>query len=811
MKRLLAGYLIFIGILAHVAAAAAVAWALAHYDLTPRQFLVQGAKRLGADAPWVVRVLSPAPAYAGHAMDGRVRPQHPRIVLHALLSRHRSDPARAFEARAAAYKHRAIAAPPPCIDGGLLGHTVCWLVTGNAKAGRRALADLRHFQVTTPSASGRYGNGWELALAFDLLSLNPALTPADRDLVNLKLERSLRDDLVLLDGDSASLWHGRATLAAEAWLCAIELNPLSQVHRKLIRRAQGHFLDTMTALGLVEAWPEGYNYWINNRAFLIALAGSAYLNGLDNSRNAQGIRRILRRVGLWTVYATRPDNRIEGYGDEGSRIDLKDETRRVIDIITQLTGDHALSSYSRYLGRLHGRESYYGAYRWGFWLFNDPNVAPLTSLKPGTLQGLGRILPKADIFGRGAMNMAYIRSGWGPDDTFISFHAGDIFTHHGHYDAGHFTIFKGAPLAINSSTYGGYISPNRLDYSIRTVAKNSLLILRPGERVQPNRFFKHNVADGGQRIVLPTGSAIRSVQDWRDNLHKGLHLEGGRLLHFENEKGHYAYIAADLTKAYNTPEHDEGGSGGKVTRVRRDMLYLYQEDRLIVFDDVTATHASYTKKWLLHTVAKPQVRGLRLLKGHPDNGILQSSSREAIIHNGRGYLQLWSVYPRDAVMRLVGGTDYQFYVEADGDDHTLNGKNFRKGARFAPWFDIGLWRIELQPAHPRKRDHFLVVLSPSLGSPRRAPSMPLKTNSANTWGVAEPDSLIIFTRIAKEQRLEFAIPGTQTQLYVLGLPPNANVTLAIGDRRLRRRSSDSGIVAAMIPTHGARSVTLTWR
>ena len=110
----------------------------------------------------------------------------------------------------------------------------------------------------------------------------------------------------------------------------------------------------------------------------------------------------------------------------------------------------------------------------------------------------------------------------GGDATFISFHAGDIFTHHGRYDAGHFTLFKGALLAINSSTYGGgFMSPNRLDYSIRTVAKNSRLITRPGERVHPNRFFPTNEAGGGQRIVSPTGSRIRSVQDVRRNLDMG--------------------------------------------------------------------------------------------------------------------------------------------------------------------------------------------------------------------------------------------------------------------------------------------------
>jgi hypothetical protein len=191
-------------------------------------------------------------------------------------------------------------------------------------------------------------------------------------------------------------------------------------------------------------------------------------------------------------------------------------------VVAQLSGDGVLSAYSRYLERLHGKESYYRRYRWSFALFNDPTVAPARPIDTASLAPLGRVLPRATVFGEAAFNQVYIRSGWGPEATFVSFRAGASFRHHGHYDAGHFTVFKGAPLAINSSLYGGMFAENRINYAMRTVAKNTLLILRPGETQRPNRKIPESFAAGGQRLTLPTGSALTSVADWRDNREAGL-------------------------------------------------------------------------------------------------------------------------------------------------------------------------------------------------------------------------------------------------------------------------------------------------
>ncbi len=787
-----------------ILAGGVVGYGSSHYSLTLRQILQRSLEWTQINPPWLMAALKPEPRYRDHSLDGQVRTAHPRILLPTLSQWSGEGIPAVLAGREMAYRQRGLKPPSAACSGGSLpALTACWVSTGDSQSAQRLLTALRQFAPTVATANSGDQDGvcWEAALAYDMIYRFAGLTTGDRHHIENRLESVLRETLERLDDDSPSLWHGRSTLASDAWLCAIVLEPHDRARERLIARAQGHFLETIRALELTEGWPEGYNYWINNRAFLIALAGSAYLNGLEHSLQADQIRQALRRVAYWTLYATRPDQRIEGLGDEGPRVDLKDETRRVIDLIAQAVRDPILANYSLYLERLHGAESYYRDYRWGFNLFNDPT---LNLVSKGSLEEFDGILPTVGLFGKDAFNIAYLRSDWSADATFISFRAGDTFTHHGHYDAGHFSLFKGAPLAVNSSGYGDFLGPNRLNYSIRSIAKNTLLILRPGEKVRPNRFFTDNVADGGQRIVLPTGSAISSIQDWMDNRGKGLHLEGGQIKHFEHQEGDYAYIVADLTSAYNTPAHDEGGWGGKVEKVERQLLYLPSEDRLLIRDRVRTVKAHYAKKWLLHTVEQPQIEGLRVLKGEHSNGILESEGDTALVHNGRGWLTVQRMLPQDAVIRLVGGRDYQYYVEADGDDSQLDGVNFNQGASTQPWFDIGMWRIEIQPGAPRQEDIFLVALTPALNAPRQAKAISLPLDRPGN-GILTEASATVFLDDAISGDLQLTLPTATRAIRVIGLPPLARVGLYSEKKSTpvaEKTGSANGIVVFNQATYG---------
>jgi hypothetical protein len=774
--RLIRRYLIAVGLLAHLVPVLGVVFVLKHYQLSVDQLVIKTLQKTGMDTGWVEAVLAPSPRHTEFVLDGTIRAGHPRLFPRETAWWH-SPAARGRGAGALdLYREAGLRAPQAllhCAAPSAVLLAICYDFTGDRGAAERGVSrladEVRALTIPENALSvGRSTGHWQLALAYDLLFAYDGFAPDRKAAIEATVARGVARYLSFLDGDELSLWHSRSSVAAEAWFMAAVLDQGNPDYADLTRRAQAYFLDAIDGLALTEAWPGGYNYWINNRALLFALGAAAYLNATENAAQADRVRRTVLSAALWSVYASRPDRRVEGLGDEGPRVDQKDETRRAIDLVAQLTRNPVLATYSRYLETLYGDESYYSGYRWAFPILNDPTVRPFAAEPAGDIATLGGRIPGARLFGRGALNLGFIRSGWGPDDTMISLRAGANLSHHGHYDAGHFTLFKGAPLAVNASRYYEVFDRLRLDFAIRTVAKNSILILRPGEDVTPNRFFPESIAAGGQRITMPTGSAIRDVSAWRDNLFRGLHLEAGTVAGWRHEEGGFTYAATDIGAAYNRPDFDAGGSGGKAEAVTRELLYLRAEDLLLVRDRVVSVEPGYAKKWLLHTVNRPRLDGLRVLRGGESDGILESRADTAFVENGPGRLVVQRLAPAEAIVRLVGGPNHRFYVETDGDDGELDGRTIDGANADRPWFDPSAWRIEIRPAEAEKRADFLVALLPSTGSFRTDRVTPVPMLAGRGVAVATADSVVVFAEPG-DRELRFRIPGNQRRIYVLGV------------------------------------------
>lgn len=781
---------------------------LRSYDLTPRQLVVKAARKFGVFPEQVAEAVKPGPRYHPEALRGEPVSGHPRILFSGkeatfrLRSRYETD---------TAFRKRVDEVGS---GQGIMNGAVAWVCRGDEAAGRSAVERLLEVVLDTPRAEGNYGNGLEMALTYDLVGDHPAWSPEKRQRLNLKLRKNLEDSMLVLDGDSASLWHGRTQLAASAWVVAAAMDPQGPEDMALRAQAQRHFLESVEAFRLSGGWPEGYNYWINNRAFPFALACLAHLNGVKEPALNALMADTLTRLGLWTIHGTEPIGRFVLFGDTGPRNDLKDETQRVIDLVTLGTGLPIFRDYSRYLTGLHGGEAYYSGHRWGIPLFRGlaewDHGAEDALMDLGVLEGR---VPRSAVFGRhDGMGQVFIRSDWGPEATFISFQAGHSFTHHGHYQAGHFTITKKVPLTVKSGTYGGYTSPHRLHYYIRTVAANSLLVLRPGEQVRPNRFFETNVADGGQRIVMPTGSAVVSLADWRANLHRGRRYEGGRITAFENHHPRFVYVASDLTGAYNNTHYDDNERGGKVERVERSLVYLTKEDAVVIYDRVTAVHVDFTKKWLLHSWAKPETAQERVLVGDQDNGILESKDRRAVIRREGAALQVYALLPQEAVLRKVGGPDYRYYVEVDGDDEDLDGTNMEAGASEQPWFDAGLWRLEIQPAEKRKADRFLVGLKPGLaGDEGSLPGTPVLVDAGAAEGLLWGQAVVLFGKEGNiVHEVSYQVPkGIRPMFHlIVNLPAGRGVRVGAGGSEERLRVNEEGTVTFQTPAGPARRVTV---
>ena len=471
------GYLVIVGLVTHVVLLILSVSLFSRYELTPRQFLVRAVEKSELNIPFIDSLLEPSSLFPNYTPVSDFVEDGPRILpqIKKIL---------AGELTPADFKDNSLSLYKPCSSSALLGSLSCWLYKKDKSSENNLLRNLKQFTITLPSNDGRYGTGWELALAYDAIKNTNLLEPYQKEVIEKKLLNAVSHYLLLLNGDSASQWHGRATLAAQMWLCFIALDK-PPVH--LLAKVESHFEQLIQALELTPAWPEGYNYWINNRALHISLALGSYLNGTKASILKRRVGVALDNIGYWHIYATRPDATVEPIGDKGPRLDLKDETRRVIDVIAQITNNKDFSYFSSYLESIHKQESYYRGYRWGYFLFHNPKLD--SKEKINDLSSFNTFLPYSRIFGEQHYGLAFFRQHWGENATFMNYKAGDIFTHHGHYDSGHFSLFKGSPLIVNSSEYGDYLGENRLGYAIRTIAKNSIIIQKPLEKVKPNRFF----------------------------------------------------------------------------------------------------------------------------------------------------------------------------------------------------------------------------------------------------------------------------------------------------------------------------------
>ena len=339
-----------------------------------------------------------------------------------------------------------------------------------------------------------------------------------------------------------------------------------------------------------------------------------------------------------------------------------------------------------------------------------PTSWPWSPLPTEALQlAAGSAAPKPLTFVADGLGLVVARSSWQPDATHISFKAGDNFWSHSHLDQGAFTIFKGAPLAMDSGCYCGYGNDHHLNYTYQTIAHNTITVTAPQDDApMPPRKDKEPrpiANDGGQRRVgsgWDLQAAPLDREDWernRDNFHTG------RLVRVLEEDG-LLIALTDITAAYTNTQSRPKSFHHRVRRVEkawRIFVYDRVSDVLVVYDDVESTRADYTKRWLLHSAHAPQVDGNRFVVERAAAKVMASIPR----------LEGEVLFPKAAQILTIGGPGFEYYV--DGRNYDEGGKIRDQVARGNTDADPGAWRMELMPAVPSLEDRFLVVLRPSLG------------------------------------------------------------------------------------------------
>ena len=386
------------------------------------------------------------------------------------------------------------------------------------------------------------------------------------------------------------------------------------------------------------------------------------------------------------VYRRRPDGTDFRWGD-GSGFDRKAPDATALAIEIRRPAAYALWPL---------REPGPSAWPWG-------PIASTVLPDPGALARL----PLVRLFD--GIGMMVARSDWSPDATYVTFKAGDNYWSHSHLDQGAFTIYKGGALAIDSGLYGPtYGSDHHMNYTYQTIAHNVVTVTDPADTVPaPGKDKPRRIAnDGGQRRI-GSGWGVEAAPldrvEWeakRDIYHTA---EMGPLF----DQGGFAVAATDLTPAYTNSRSGDGTFSARTRRVERFWrIFGYDrvDDVVVVFDQVTASSAALRKRWLLHTIERPNV--------FPDGFTVGVPAQNGVAGHSGGRLEARVLLPKFAVINPVGGPGLEFFVEdRNYDENGTLHELIRKLAPDGP--EPGAWRVEVSPPRDQKEDLFLVVLLPS--------------------------------------------------------------------------------------------------
>ncbi len=665
-----------------------------------------------------------------------------------------------------------------------------WILTGN----RRELERTKKMLLEdTPSDSGTYNrlwknDTWTFALAYDWILASGILDDTERMRVEEKLADYVERVLDALGKPGPSLWHGWTEAANKATICALAL----RVHprrKRLLEAILARYREGLLALSVAGAWPEGYPYWAGNRSIPFTVAAMCYHSAFGTWQLQDvDIRRILTRTGYWHIYALRPDDTFIRYGDIFHGVQPNYFLQQPhLDMFASVTGDALLAAFADHFRCFTHRDyTYYPTFAWMLPFAYPVRVRRPAGYDPSEPLRCLNVLPRARIFGPRGTGLLVIRNGgWNKDATVVTFRAGKYMVHHAHADAGNFTIYKYAPLAVLSGVYGGYNKPCRLLYYIRSVAANTLLILQKGEITDP---VHPSFNDGGQMALMTTGSDVRSLSQWIRMSERGQPWYGAQIeAAVLNEEG-YDYVAADLTGCYNSTRWKIPSSPcpPKVESVRRRLVFLVKKNVLAVIDTVRKTRTEYPVRWLLHSPTEPLVPSKgRVLAGTAHNGITAFESDTFTVINGKGRLDVQILIPRRVRLLKIGGKDFGAFVQSEESfyDAVPRGRNVTDGLSPKKTALLCGWRIEAESTRRSRTERFLVVMrATEAGDESTMHCGRLEGLPEGAFGATIGKCALIVDEGAGDERT-YRVPENTHEVFVLDPPRTRKVTVLCGKEK----------------------------
>jgi len=406
-------------------------------------------------------------------------------------------------------------------------------------------------------------------------------------------------------------------------------------------------------------WAEGYyvNYWLYEWLFFCEVA--RYCQGVDYYTQAPKFFKNRAVAGMFETYPglrLYNSRRSIPIGDGGGRRfgGDRDKALSARRILVNRFRDDPSHQVLHTFNELTPRSSV-GVYAYKDFLWRD------TTVEKGELQGfkLSHISP--------GPGYVYARSSWDKDATYFFFKCGDRFTAHQHLDVGHFLIYKYEELAGDGGHYDSFGSMHDVNYHLRTIAHNTILLYDPSESWPNIRAGPVSGNDGGQSHAWPhhNGAVTDPAQWW-----KGRQLYDIADIAAFEDRGDYVYMAGDCTRAY---------SSDKLTYFTRQIVFL-RPATFVIFDRVRSKNPGLKKTWLLQAMKVPT-----------------RADEHLIITNGKGRLFLQTLLPDNPQVKLVWGPELYSY----------GGRNYPPSRDTGPAPEC---RIEISPSGQNYTDYFLHVL-----------------------------------------------------------------------------------------------------
>ena len=302
-----------------------------------------------------------------------------------------------------------------------------------------------------------------------------------------------------------------------------------------------------------------------------------------------------------------------------------------------------------------------------FLCINDTSLA-----SEGKLDDIGLI-----CYNGSPLGSYIVRDSRSRDAAVVYMKIGESYSaNHEHKDAGNFQIYYKGILASESGAYDSYGSPQDAAYNKQTIASNALLIFNPARSGSGSKW----VYSGGQRVDYTNENG--SLEDWKSKPTIAQAKILGHADALENDRFRFAYLAGDITNAYDPDT---------VNEVSRYMIAVATGDEkcpmaFFTYDRIFSDSADFKKTFLLHVQQEPTVAdGFAVVRN------MKSTNHGKLVVQSVG---------EETEMKIISGP-----FRVNGNDYRLEKTYSDKSIN-----EFGWGRIEITPKAPALINRMLTAM-----------------------------------------------------------------------------------------------------